>query len=203
MDKILAPEFPELTFDETPHIYLLNGHQIPSVSSVMEPLNRAKYGGISEKTLETAAEKGTAVHNAIENYLKFGFIDIPPEHQMYMDAFLEWFNGAKPEVVGSEIRMYHKLMRYAGTCDLLCYIEGKLALVDYKSTYTVSEMTCGVQLEAYAQALASHGIKVDWKLILHLKRDGKNAVHEFPQGDVKRWHVFGACKTVYDYVHGA
>lgn len=203
-DKIMTvPDFPELVFDEVPHIYLLDGIQIPSVSNVMEPLNRVKYDGINEKTLERAAEKGTAVHNAIENYLKFGFIDIPPEHQPYMDAFLDWWKLMNPVVVGSEIRMYHRLMRYAGTCDLLCYIEDELNLIDYKTTYTVSEMTCGVQLEAYAQALASHGIKVARKRILHLKRDGSHKFIEFPANDAVRWRVFGACKTVYDYVHAA
>lgn len=203
-DKILTvPEFTELVFDETPHIYLLDGIQIPSVSNVMEPLNRVKYDGISEKTLERAADKGTAVHNGIENFLKFNIIDIPPEHRGYMDAFLDWWELMKPVVVGSEIRMYHKIMRYAGTCDLLCYIGDELNLIDYKSTYTVSEMTCGVQLEAYAQALASHGIEVARKRILHLKRDGAYKVFDFPVKDAVRWRVFGACKIVYDYTHEA
>ena len=78
---IRLPEFPELVFDEEPHIYLLDGVQIPSVSNIMEPLNRAKYDGISERTLDRAAEKGTIVHNAIENFLKFDIVDIPSEHQ--------------------------------------------------------------------------------------------------------------------------
>lgn len=203
-DKILsAPEFPELVFDETPHIYLLDGIQIPSVSNVMEPLNKAKYDGISEKVLERAADKGTAVHNCIENFLKFDIVDIPSEHRGYMDAFLDWWNLMNPSVVGSEIRVYHRILRYAGTCDLLCYIGDELNLIDFKSTYSVSEMTCGVQLEAYAQALASHGIKVDRKRILHLKRDGNHKVFDFHANDASRWRVFGACKTVYDYVHAA
>ena len=109
----------------------------------------------------------------------------------------------KPKVVGAEVKVYHKIMRYAGTCDLLSYIDDHLVLIDYKTTYAVSEMTCGVQLEAYAQALASHGIKVSDKRILHLKRDGKWKEYGFSVNDSLRWKVFGACKTVYDYAHTA
>lgn len=201
--EVCIPEFPELVFEEMPHIYLLNGEKIPSVSNIMEPLSGAHYSGVSEKTLDHAAERGTNVHNAIEIYLKFGIVDIPEESRGYLDAFLKWHKDAKPELVGSEIRMYHKLLRYAGTCDLLCCIGEKLVLVDFKTTYTVSEMTCGVQLEAYSQALSSHGVKVDEKRILQLKKDGKYKEYSFPVNDAQRWRVFGACKTVYDYTKAA
>lgn len=67
-----VPELPELTFDEASHIYRLNGDIIPSVSKLMEPLKDQCYGGISKRTLENAAIKGSAVHNSIENWIKFG-----------------------------------------------------------------------------------------------------------------------------------
>lgn len=54
-------------------------------------------------------------------------------------------------------------MRYAGTADLVAYIDSELTLVDYKTTYTISDMTCGVQLEAYAQALENMDVKVQKK----------------------------------------
>ncbi len=204
MDKLIElPALPELVFEETPHIYLLNGVAIPSVSQIMKPLSEAKYERVSRQTLEKAADRGSAVHNGIENWLKFGFDDYPPEHKPYMDAFKDWFETMKPEIIGSEVRMYHKLLKYAGTADLLCYIGGKLCLIDFKTTYQVSKMTCGVQLEAYAQALESIGIKVERKLILHLQKSGAWKEYEFPTGDAARWRVFGACKTVYDYVSAA
>lgn len=196
---VLAPEFPELEFQDGPHIYLLDGEQIPSVSKVMEPLDKAKYERVDEVTLARAANRGTIVHNSIENYIKFGFVDIPGDYRGYMNAFSDWWNTIKPVVVGSEIRMYHKLMRYAGTCDLLCYIDEDLTLIDFKTTYSIDHKTCGVQLEAYAQALASHGIIINRKMILQLKNNGQHPVYEFPAKDAKRWRVFGACKTLYDY----
>ena len=61
-----VPELPELTFDEASHIYRLNGDIIPSVSKLMEPLKDQCYGGISKRTLENAAIKGSAVHRELD-----------------------------------------------------------------------------------------------------------------------------------------
>lgn len=202
MDKIMAvPDMPELTFDDGPHIYRLNGVEIPSVSAIMTPLRDATYKGINGKTLERAADKGTSVHNSIENWIKYSIEDVPEEHEGYFEAFRKWWELRKPIVVGSEVRIYHRLMQYAGTGDFVGYIDGELNLVDYKSTYAISDMTCGIQLEGYSQAFASHGIRIQKKRILHLKKDGSfDDSHEYPASDAARWRVFGALKSVYDYI---
>lgn len=199
--KVLEfPDLPELTFDDAKHIYRLDGIEIPSVSRIMEPLKDANYAGISERTLQRAADKGTSVHDSIENFIKFGIEDVNPDHQAYFEAFFQWWAAVRPIVVGSEIRIYHKLLRYGGTIDLLCYIDGYLTLIDFKTTYTVSDMSCGVQLSAYEKALESHGIKVDQKMILHLKRNSKFKTILYPANDSRRWRVFGSLKVVYDYI---
>ena len=192
-------ELPELTFEEAAHVYRLNGVQIPSVSRLMEPLKNVCYSGVSNKTLERAAAKGTTVHNSIENWIKFGIEDVPAEHKGYFDGFMEWHEKYRPEAIASEMRIYHKLLEYGATIDFLCLIEGEVALVDFKTTYSLMEMTCGVQLEAYSQALASHGINVRRKHILHMNRDGRWAFPEFPAKDPARWRVVGSLKCLYDY----
>ena len=58
----------------------------------------------------------------------------------------------------------------------MAYFENDLVLVDIKTTYTISDMTCGVQLEAYAQALSSMGVGIQKKIILHLKRMGNSTL---------------------------
>lgn len=202
-DKVQLPELKELEFEDSTHTYRLNGIVIPSVTTVMEPLSAEKYKGISSSTLDNAANKGTEVHNAIENWIKFGIEDISPEHKGYFDGFREWWNLRKPIVVGSELRFYHKMLMYGGTLDLLCYIDGKLNLVDFKTTSVLSDMLCGVQLEAYSQALSSHGIKIEQKRILHIKNDGKWSDPEFVANDPLRWRVFGSLKCVYDYIQSS
>ena len=200
---LVIPDIPELEFEDGTHTYKLLGVVIPSVSAIMEPLSNAKYKGISEATLNNAADKGTAVHNSIENYLKFEIGDVPPEHRGYFEAFLDWWNTYHPQVVSSEVKVYHKLMQYGGTIDMLVYMDGVLTLVDIKTTATLSDMTCGVQLEAYSQALKSLGVAIERKIILHLKKDGKYAVREYPVKDPDRWRVFGSLKCVYDYIKSA
>lgn len=195
------PELPELEFSDERHEYRVNGIKIPAVSAILEPLSSANYGTVSRSVLNRAAEKGTAVHNAIENWIKFGIEDIDPAWQGYFDAFLQWWAENVPEPLGSEVRIYHRLLMYAGTCDLIAVIDGKTVLVDYKTSAQVSAMVYGVQLEAYAQALEQLGVRIDRKLILHLKKDGTFAEHEFPAKDVERWRVFGCLKQVYDYIH--
>lgn len=198
---IELPKFEGLEFEEQSHTYRLNGIVIPSVTTIMGPLNEEKYRGISESTLSNAADKGTAVHNSIENWIDFGFDDIPPEHRGYFDGFLDWWKKNEPTVIGTEIKGYHKTLRYGGTIDLLCIIKDEITLVDYKTTYAVSDMTFGVQLEGYAQILSSHGLKVQKKKILHLHSDRRYDEIEYPANDAERWRVFGSLKCVYDYIH--
>lgn len=179
---------------------MLNGIEIPSVTQVMTPLSMYEYSRVDEKTLAHAAGKGTIVHNAIENWLKFGLDDTDPQYHGYMDGFLEWWNLNKPEMIGSEVRVYHKLYGYAGTVDLIAVIDGKLNLIDYKTTYKLIDRNCRVQLEAYSKALESHGIQVEEKRILHLGKDGKWKDPRYEAKDAEAWRVFTSLKCIHDYL---
>lgn len=198
--RLSLPTIKGLEFSEEGHVYLLDGEQIPSVTQLMEPLNRREYMRVDSRTLEMAAQRGTAVHNAIENYLKYGLDDIDPDYRCYMDGFHEWWEEYNPEFVASEMRVYHKLYRYAGTADLLAIIDGKLTLVDFKTTYKLSEKSVRVQLEAYSQAMGSHGIIIDGKMVLHLSADGKWKSPEFPDKDTEALRVFNSLRCVHDYL---
>jgi len=83
---------------------------------------------------------------------------------------------------------------------LLCKIDGDLVLVDYKTTYSVQEQLCGVQLEAYAYALSAHGVSVDRKEILQLKKTGKYKEYPYPVKDTRSLSVFRACKEIHDFL---
>ena len=70
----------ELEFEGKKHVYKLNGFAIPSVTTVMKPLSAFCYRGVDEESLRRAAGRGTAVHEAVENYLLFGIEDAPVEY---------------------------------------------------------------------------------------------------------------------------
>lgn len=189
----------ELAFSEADHIYRLNGVIIPSVSKIIEPVSNAAYGTINPVVLQNAADRGTTVHKAIEDYNNYGIMDIEKNLSGYADAYTNWYEMRMPEVEQCEVRIYHKVMRYGGMADLLARIDGKRWLIDYKTSYKVVDKTYRLQLEAYVQALASLGVQVDEKMVLHLTRDGGFEEVFYPIKDAEAWRVFGACKSIYDY----
>lgn len=192
------PELQELEFEESGHIYKLFGMEVPSVTTLMKPLSSKVYGPIDTDVLDRAARRGTAIHNAIENYLDFGIEDIDEQYEGYFEAFKKWFGEKKPVVLATECRVYHKILRYAGTCDLLCLIDGELILVDYKSSSAVNSMLCGVQLEGYDRAWESHGLKIKGRRILHLKKNGTYAELNYERSS-KCWAVLSALITIDSY----
>jgi hypothetical protein len=203
----ILPNLPELTFMESGHIYRLNKIVIPSVSAIMRPLITAVYSTVSEETLNRAANRGQQIHSAIERFLVDGVdYDIAPEYGKYFEAFKHWYYHAAPgttksiEVYGVECRIYHRVMRYAGTVDLLCNINGKLHLIDFKSSSKIENMLVRVQMSAYAKAFESHGIKVDKKQVVHLKKDGAVSVVDLPLVDTESWDVFGSLLNVYSFL---
>lgn len=193
------PEFPELSFDEKGHIYRLNGLTIPSVTTLMKPLSDDFYRTISADVLERAACRGTAIHNAIENFTEFGVRDISGQYAGYFQSFLDWWELRKPVPLAMERKVYHKILRYAGTADLICVIGGRVTLVDYKSSAQVNEKLCAVQLEGYDRAFESHGIRVDDRLILHLSNRGYQEV-PFERSS-KCWSVLSSLMTIRNYMN--
>lgn len=195
------PNFEELTFEESKHIYTFNGIVLPSATTLMKPLSETVYGSIDKEVLDKAARKGTAVHSAIETYNNFGIIDIDTANKPYFDGYLKFAEEHSVSAYGSEIRLYHKELLYAGTADMIADVDGKLTLIDFKTSHSVSDMLCGVQLEAYDRALKSHGLdfKIQQKVIVHLKKDGSYELHFFKINDAECWKVFTALITIDNY----
>lgn len=196
---VKIPEFPELTFDEFTHTYRLDELIIPSVTTLMKPLSDDFYRTVDPEVLERAAKRGTAIHNAVENFTEFGIRDIAPQYAGYFESFLQWWELRKPEPLAMEHKVYHKILRYAGTADLICVIGGRLTLVDYKSSAQVNSKLCAVQLEGYDRAFESQGVKVEDRLILHLSKSG---YQEVPfQRSSKCWSVLSSLMTIRNYMN--
>jgi hypothetical protein len=193
------PEFTELAFEDSKHIYRLNGKRIPAVSTILKPLSSELYKDIDEDDLKTAADRGTSIHESAENYAKFGVEEFTESTEPYVRAFVEWWNKYNPIPIASEYRTYHPLYRYAGTADLVCLIKDKLTLVDYKSSVTFSEMLTRLQLEAYSKAIKTHGNTIEEKAVLHLQKNGSFEFIQHKPSDSEAWETFGSLLTVYNY----
>ena len=191
----------QLTFDPVQHIYKLNGIVLPSVTQIMNPLSREEYKTVDDLILERAAARGTKVHEAIEFYELYGMEDCPSEVRGYFDAYLAWRKDYKPEVLSSEQATWHTGLLYAGTADLIVKLNGRTYLIDLKTTSVINDMLTTVQLEAYARSLACHGVSLDGKAILQLKKDGTYQFKEYQNPDIEAWDTFTSLIKVRAHIN--
>lgn len=76
----------EIEFDEDFHTYTLQGKILPSVTSL---LDNGEYEHVDKDVLKYAQDKGTIVHEEIENYLKNGIEGFTSEFYEFLDLFNE------------------------------------------------------------------------------------------------------------------
>ena len=114
------------------------------------------------KDQRSAAELGTAVHAACEEYALTGTRpQVDDEVRPFLDQFDEWLYKWQPTYEAAEMTVYHPDYGYAGTGDAIVTIDGMRLFLDYKSTRksfdTRGEQTkpypeVGLQLAAYRYA---------------------------------------------------
>ena len=57
---------PEIIFDEATHTYLVDGEEVPSVTTILQPLSMRSYSAVNPSVLEYARNRGKAIHEAVE-----------------------------------------------------------------------------------------------------------------------------------------
>lgn len=113
---------------------------------------------------KTAMGIGASVHEAISYYLKTK-TEPRIEHDNILAgfvSFLEWKDKVKLEVLGTEQVVYDPAGRYAGTLDLICKINNKLYIIDFKTTKKPHKPyeEWSYQLAAYANCVDVEGIGI-------------------------------------------
>jgi len=152
----------------------------------------------SQAIKSAAGDKGSKVHYAIEDMItnkKEVKIDdkyinpstgvaeeLTPEEYFCLMSFRNWFNETKPKVLANEITGFNDKLGYAGTCDLICEINGQKWLIDFKTGQNVWP-EWEIQISAYRHfdlALAN-----DCKLAIlqigYLKNKVKNIGFKFTE----------------------
>ena len=88
------------------------------------------------KVSAEALDIGSAVHDAIEKYLKTGKEPQAPSDEVLSGflAFLEWKDQHKLEPIKTEHTVYDPAGMYAGTLDLLCQLDSKIYVIDFKTS---------------------------------------------------------------------
>ena len=101
---------------------------------------------------DIAANRGTLVHEYAEELLKGNKV-VPESEEIakYLMSFEKFFNENEIEVLTTELFMWDMLVSWAGTCDIICNLNGKLAIIDLKTgNYYKSHE---IQLNMYRQLL--------------------------------------------------
>lgn len=163
-----------LQFDEELHIYKYGKLIIPSVTQVLSILSDEIYGKCSDTFLKKASYKGSKVHFRTEMYDRYKVNEQDDETDGFMEAYLKFLQDYNPEVLLIEQKVYHRKMLYAGTLDRVYRINGKVVLVDIKTTSKLYDRLVALQNSAYAMCLESMKYEnpIDELAVLHLKNDG-------------------------------
>lgn len=172
-------------FNEATHTYTADGKVVPSVTEILIPLHRG-YAKINPTVLDYAATRGRAVHEALEMLDLTGDLEWTPEIVPYIQAYLEWCSVYRPTWIGVEQIVYCEDLGYAGTLDRLGYLnDGKLAVVDLKTSQPTREAYISVCLQtlAYAYAATKDHNEVN-RYGLFLMKDGKYRLL-----DCKEWEA--------------
>ena len=178
----------ELEYIDDIHTYLVNGVIVPSITQILKVKFGNKYDNVSKEVLRNAAEKGTAVHEAIENYCKTGEIADLKEVRNFI--FLQ--KQYKFKVLENEVPII--LFRNdepiaAGRLDLVLDINGVTGGGDIKRTSVLDKDYLAYQLNLYRIGYRQcYGIEWEFLKGLHLREDTRKFVN-LPINENMAWQL--------------
>lgn len=180
--------------DET-HTYLVDGVIVPSITQILKIKFGKKYEGINKEVLQRAANKGTEVHEAIENYCKTGEIGELKEVKNF--RFLQ--KQYKFEVLENEVPIIlfkNDIPIAAGRLDLVLKIDDKVGGGDIKRTSTLDKEYLAYQLNLYRIGYRQcYGVEWNFLKGLHLREDTRKFI-DLPINEDMVW------KLIDEYLEG-
>ena len=161
--------------DET-HTYIYDGVVLPSITQLLKVKFGSKYNCIPKKTLERAAEQGTAAHKAIEDYEQSGAESNLPELRNY--KFLK--RAYKFECMANEVPVvlfWDGEPVAAGRLDLVLQEGEQIGLGDIKRTSALDKNYLAYQLNLYRIAYQQcYDAEISFLRGLHLREDTRKYV---------------------------
>ena len=139
-------------FIENGHIYLVDGVITPSVSEILNFIFPDKYSNVPKKILNSKAEYGSRVHEAIE-CLEEGKT-LPSLNYLQEVSIEQWEKlktENKIEVIEQE-KMVNYGNHYCGRFDMIANVNGAYSLCDIKTTAKLDKESLSWQLSFYALA---------------------------------------------------
>ena len=139
-----------ITTEKGRRYVMKDGSHYPSITTVLSILSedgiaawRKRVGDdVANAISAKASRRGTAVHYMCEDYIN----NIDPLHKERMPADIETFKSIKPvidehinNIYAQEIPLYSNYLKLAGRVDCVAEWDGKLAIIDFKTSRKVKK----------------------------------------------------------------
>ena len=156
-------------FDEVEHRYYDGDKELISVTTLLRKHGLAPdYSAAPVEILNRKAERGTLIHQEIEDYIKLGVVGFTTE----LENFINYIKENNIEIIASEEIVYNDIV--AGKYDLLCKRGDDIIRVDYKTTYRVHKQDVSWQLSCYDELDSKY--KANKLEVWHFDSDGKMTI---------------------------
>ena len=178
-----------LEYYEETHQYLVDGICVPSVTQILKVKFGNKYADVRPSVLNNAAEEGTRVHKAIENYEKLNAEDVTCE-ELKNYKFLK--RQYKFECLDNEVPIILFKDGYpiaAGRIDLVLELDKETGLGDIKRTAVFDKEYTAYQLNIYRIGYQQcYGVEIKFLRGLHLRKD-KRKFYDLPIREEMTWDL--------------
>lgn len=130
---------------ETARLYETpTGERYPSVTTVLGKMSdktalnewRKRVGDKEANRVSArAASRGTSIHNTCEKYILGEEIDTSMPHNMMIFRQIKMILDDKVDNIrATECTLFSHHLQIAGTCDLIADYDGRLSIIDYKTS---------------------------------------------------------------------
>lgn len=203
---------------------LKDGSKVPGVTTIVgrfkesgallfwafEQGKAAERGEISKlyDKRDEAAESGTLAHSMVECHINgVALPDMAPypnevrrQATQAYQSYLSWESMTKLEIVEQEMELVSETYKYGGCPDAIGVVDGKLSLVDWKTSNAVYP-DYRLQLAAYRNLWEENHpdkpLTGGFHLCRFSKTSGAFAHHFFPELDIE-WEQFKALIECYN-----
>ena len=173
----------EIKFDENLHKYTVDGKEVISVTQLLQKHKiTPSYDAVDKELLRMASERGTLIHEEVENWIENNEIGFTEEAEKICDFLFE--RADEKSKIISEQMVANDVV--AGRFDVLYTHAKKLVLTDIKTGNTKHLFGWSWQLSLYKYLYEKmYGKEIDSLQILWAKNGGMTVIHCDYVGDEK------------------
>lgn len=191
-----------------------DGTRVPGATTITGLLNKPHLvkwannlgleGIDSSKYTDEAAAVGTLAHEMVQAHLQGFEVDTSMYSPIQVDlasnavlSFLEWQSRHTIQPIICETPMVSAKLRFGGTVDCYCLLDGVPTLLDFKTGKAIYDEYF-VQVSAYKELLLEAGHPVERVQILRIGRDETEGFEERAITDTtKYFNIFANLLDIY------